>query len=77
MNKGATRNYNTKPNKSLHGPLKVLYKDCTNYKEVAEQVSRRFYDSMGHYEAHTQILDFEGKPLSPPFKYHSLEHRQD
>ena len=36
--KGATRNYNTKPNESLHGPLKTSYKLRTNFKDVASQV---------------------------------------
>ena len=36
--KGATRNYNTKPNEKLHGPLKKAYMR-TNYKDVAAQVS--------------------------------------
>lgn len=37
--KGATRNYNTKPNEKLHGPLKDAYRDQTNFKDVATQVS--------------------------------------
>lgn len=36
--KGATRNYNTKPNEKLHGPLKTIYRERTNFKDVAEQV---------------------------------------
>jgi hypothetical protein len=36
--KGASRNYNTKPNEKLHGPLKKLYSMRTNFKNVAEQV---------------------------------------
>ena len=36
--KGVTRNYNTKPNEKLHGPLKNAYKDWTNFKNVAPQV---------------------------------------
>jgi hypothetical protein len=37
--KGATRNYNTKPNEQMHGPLKDWYLNRTNFKNVAEQVS--------------------------------------
>jgi hypothetical protein len=37
--KGATRNYNTKPNEQMHGPLKDWYLNWTNFKNVAEQVS--------------------------------------
>jgi hypothetical protein len=36
--KGVTRNYNTKPNEKLHGPLKESYKLRTNFKDVAGQV---------------------------------------
>ncbi|KAH9974862.1 hypothetical protein BJV74DRAFT_798851 [Russula compacta] len=35
--KGATHNYNTKPNKKLHGPLKKTYKMHTNFKDVGPQ----------------------------------------
>ncbi|EGO30670.1 hypothetical protein SERLADRAFT_364543 [Serpula lacrymans var. lacrymans S7.9] len=35
--KGVTRNYNTKPNEQLHGPLKDSYRFRTNFKHVAEQ----------------------------------------
>ncbi|KAG1890746.1 uncharacterized protein F5891DRAFT_1131606 [Suillus fuscotomentosus] len=37
--KGVTRNYNTKPNEKMHGPLKDAYQDRTNFKNFAEQVS--------------------------------------
>lgn len=36
--KGASRNYNTKPNEQMHGPLKDWYQNRTNFKNVAEQV---------------------------------------
>jgi hypothetical protein len=36
--KGASRNYNTKPNEKLHGPLKKAYIRRTNFKNVAPQV---------------------------------------
>ena len=36
--KGATRNYNTKPNEKLQGPPKAHYKNRTNFKDVASQV---------------------------------------
>ncbi|KZP04009.1 hypothetical protein FIBSPDRAFT_904596 [Athelia psychrophila] len=38
MGKGVTRNYNTKPNEKLHGPLKNAYRDQTNFKDVAPQI---------------------------------------
>lgn len=36
--KGVTRNYSTKPNEKLHGPLKKSYRLRTNFKDVAGQV---------------------------------------
>ncbi|KAG2148370.1 hypothetical protein BD769DRAFT_1624790 [Suillus cothurnatus] len=38
--KGATCNYNTKPNEQMHGPLKDWYLNWTNFKNVAEQILR-------------------------------------
>ncbi|KAH9983647.1 hypothetical protein BJV74DRAFT_797311 [Russula compacta] len=36
--KGATHNYNTKPNEKLHGPLKKTYKMHTNFKDIGPQI---------------------------------------
>ncbi|KAG1733838.1 hypothetical protein EDB19DRAFT_1896555 [Suillus lakei] len=36
--KGATRNYNTKPNEKMHGSLKDSYLLRTNFRDVAEQI---------------------------------------
>ncbi|KAG2151772.1 hypothetical protein BD769DRAFT_1623523 [Suillus cothurnatus] len=38
--KGAARNYSTRPNEKLHGPLKDTYHDRTNRKDVATQILR-------------------------------------
>ena len=38
--KGVTRNFNTKPNEKMHGPLKESYQLRTNFKNVVDQVSR-------------------------------------
>jgi hypothetical protein len=40
--KGATRNYNTKPNKKMHGSLKDSYLLRMNFRDVAEQVRFNF-----------------------------------
>lgn len=37
--KGVTRNYNTKPSEKMNGPLKKFYRNHTNFKDVAPQVS--------------------------------------
>ena len=39
--KGVTCDFNTKPNKKMHGSLKETYQKRTNFKNVAHQV--------GHY----------------------------
>ncbi|KAI6094690.1 hypothetical protein EDD16DRAFT_1783795 [Pisolithus croceorrhizus] len=36
--KGVTRNFNTKPNEKMHGPLKEKYQKRTNFKNVAQQI---------------------------------------
>ena len=36
--KGATRNYNTKPNEKLHKPMRDAYHRRTNFKSVEKQV---------------------------------------
>ena len=36
--KGATHNYNTKPNEKLHGALKDIYNLQTNKRNMADQV---------------------------------------
>lgn len=40
--KGASRNYNTKPNEKMHGPLKKAYQLRTNFKDVASQAIDTF-----------------------------------
>ncbi|KAG2039871.1 hypothetical protein BDR03DRAFT_932955 [Suillus americanus] len=36
--KGATWNYNTKPNERMHGPVRGIYHNQTNFKDVATQI---------------------------------------
>ncbi|KAG2074934.1 hypothetical protein BDR04DRAFT_1126623 [Suillus decipiens] len=49
--KGATCNYNTKPNEKMHGSLKDSYLLCTNFRDVAEQrpvsTSNSFHMKLG------------------------------
>ncbi|EGO28825.1 hypothetical protein SERLADRAFT_406220 [Serpula lacrymans var. lacrymans S7.9] len=42
--KGVTQNYNTKPNKKLHGPLKKSYTPQSDGKQVADQHNPAFKD---------------------------------
>ena len=39
MKKGVARNYSTKINENMHGPLKKSYQLQTNFREFAPQVS--------------------------------------
>jgi hypothetical protein len=45
MQKGVTRNYNTKPNESMHRSLKDNYHTRTNFKNVVDQVGANYYNS--------------------------------
>ena len=36
--KGAIRNMSTKPNEKMHGPLRKIYLNQTNFKNVGDQV---------------------------------------
>ena len=42
--KGVSRNYNTKPNEKLHGPLRDIYHERTNFRDVAKQVRYHTFD---------------------------------
>ena len=46
--KGASRNYNTKPNEKLHGPIRKFYLNRTNFKNVAPQVSFIIFNSLSN-----------------------------
>lgn len=49
--KGASRNFNTKPNEKLHGPLKKHYLRRTNFKNVEPQVDHKLCLSQRFIEA--------------------------
>ena len=65
--KGVTRNYNTKTNEKLHGPIKDSYHLRTNFKQVADQILkadhicfaslliRQYVDEYDGY--HTQLAE--------------------
>ncbi|KAJ7502026.1 hypothetical protein B0H11DRAFT_1610404, partial [Mycena galericulata] len=36
--KGASRNFGTKMNESMHGPIRQMYHTSTNFKNVTSQV---------------------------------------
>lgn len=59
--KGASRNYNTKPNEKMHGPLKKSYARRTNFRDVASQVWTFSHSTFSNtprrsYESSTQRL---------------------
>ncbi|KAG2137820.1 hypothetical protein BD769DRAFT_1351482 [Suillus cothurnatus] len=49
--KGAARNYSTRPNEKLHGPLKDTYHRRTNGKDVATQILR-----VDHHQFASKLL---------------------
>ncbi|KAG2151677.1 uncharacterized protein EDB93DRAFT_1240030 [Suillus bovinus] len=57
--KGAVRNYSTRPNEKLHGPLKEAYERQSNGKDVTDQIlrvdMRKFAAKM--LRAHVDVLD--------------------
>ncbi|KAG2101790.1 hypothetical protein BD769DRAFT_1697154 [Suillus cothurnatus] len=70
--KGASRNYNTKLNEQMHGPLKDWYLNRTNFKNVAEHIlcidhwllvaddiSRRISDFDEHSQVKLDDIDDE------------------
>ncbi|KAG2093553.1 hypothetical protein BD769DRAFT_1615706 [Suillus cothurnatus] len=64
--KGVTRNYNTKPNEKMHGPLKDAYQDRTNFKNFAEQILRYNHDSLiaEYIRSKVDCLDTQNLSLS-------------
>ncbi|KAF9490004.1 hypothetical protein BDN71DRAFT_1525388 [Pleurotus eryngii] len=40
--KGVTRNYSTKPNEQMHGPLRRTYQ-CTNFRNIAPQILTKIH----------------------------------
>ncbi|KAG0699084.1 hypothetical protein DFH29DRAFT_983675 [Suillus ampliporus] len=57
--KGATCNYNTKPNEQMHGPLKDWYLNRTNFKNVAEQILRIDHWLLVADDISRRISDFD------------------
>ncbi|KAG1804750.1 uncharacterized protein HD556DRAFT_1225670 [Suillus plorans] len=57
--KGVTRNYNTKPNEQMHGPLKDWYQRRTNFKNVAEQILRLDHWLLVADDIRRRIFDFD------------------
>ncbi|KAG1808053.1 uncharacterized protein BJ212DRAFT_1485330 [Suillus subaureus] len=56
--KGATWNYNMKPNKKMHGPLKDSYLLWTNFQNVAEQILHINHWQLITEDIHCHLLDF-------------------
>ncbi|KAI0284933.1 hypothetical protein BC826DRAFT_1189767 [Russula brevipes] len=56
--KGASRNYNTKPNEKLHGPLKKAYL-TTNFKNVAPQILKVDHHKFISSFIHSQIDEMD------------------
>ncbi|KAG1826427.1 hypothetical protein EV424DRAFT_1600316 [Suillus variegatus] len=87
--KGATRNYNTKPNERMHGPLRAIYLRRTNFKNVATQIIRYDHwlltstsmrseiDDLDEY-TRQQVIDPEaGEEIEESFSQIEQEHAAD
>lgn len=46
LNKGASKHYNTKTFEGSHRPIKIIYTDQTNYKDVENQVCLCVYSKV-------------------------------
>ncbi|KAI0826546.1 hypothetical protein BC628DRAFT_1536449 [Trametes gibbosa] len=59
LNKGVTRNYNTKPFEKEHGLLKEIYQRRTNFKNIDAQITRADHDFLvaKGIRAHISLLD--------------------
>ncbi|KAG1836199.1 hypothetical protein DFJ58DRAFT_847084 [Suillus subalutaceus] len=57
--KGATRNYNTKPNERMHGPLRAIYLWQTNFKNVTTQVLRYDHWLLMSMSMHSEVDDLD------------------
>ncbi|KAG1829439.1 hypothetical protein EV424DRAFT_1470719 [Suillus variegatus] len=57
--KGVTRNYNTKPNEKMHGPLRAIYHWQTNFKDVAPQILRYDHWLLTSLSIHDEINDLD------------------
>ncbi|KAG1903490.1 uncharacterized protein F5891DRAFT_946968 [Suillus fuscotomentosus] len=62
--KGVTRNYNTKPNEQMHGPLKDWYQHRTNFKNIAEQILRIDHWLLVADDIHRRIFDLDEYVIS-------------
>ncbi|KAK0216769.1 hypothetical protein EDD85DRAFT_798199 [Armillaria nabsnona] len=59
--KGVTKNYNTKPNECMHGPLKKTYQTQTNFKDVAEQIHEKIDRQKKYQQEETDDLSEDKK----------------
>ncbi|KAG0707969.1 hypothetical protein DFH29DRAFT_979579 [Suillus ampliporus] len=76
--KGVTRNYNTKLNEKMHGPLKDSYLLRTNFRNVAEQVMLFFhydmFDAADDLIPLTGVLHVKVGSKQPPQTFDSVEN---
>ncbi|KAG1905179.1 uncharacterized protein F5891DRAFT_1126021 [Suillus fuscotomentosus] len=58
--KGVTRNYNTKPNEKMHGALRKIYLQRTNFKNVASQINAELDETVTITDAHSSLGSKQG-----------------
>ncbi|KAG2135968.1 hypothetical protein DEU56DRAFT_913061 [Suillus clintonianus] len=64
--KGATRNYNTKPNEKMHGALRKIYLRRTNFKDVAPQILRYDHWLLTSTSMRTELDNYSRKATDDP-----------
>lgn len=72
--KGATRNFNTKPNEKLHGPLKKHYLRRTNFKNAAPQVMTPSAPVLVFVTLMLWLSDFESGTSLFHISYHARKY---
>jgi hypothetical protein len=46
INKGVARNFSTKPNERMHGPIRKSYHRRTNFKDFGDQVCHFYFNEI-------------------------------
>ncbi|KAH9848281.1 hypothetical protein C2E23DRAFT_739970 [Lenzites betulinus] len=70
LSKGVTKNYNTKPFEKMHGAIKSIYADQTNFKNVETQITRIQHNMTvaGIIQARLDVYDEAFTPQKPEKK---------
>ncbi|KAH9850401.1 hypothetical protein C2E23DRAFT_735177 [Lenzites betulinus] len=71
LSKGITKNYNTKPFEKMHGHIKSIYADQTNFKNIEDQITRIQHHTsiagiiQGHLDAYDGFFSTDQPKKTP------------